>query len=166
MLYLENKERSGMAIPYICQRGGVIAPVPLRIPRLLRNLWGSAGRFRETFRIVKSLSKKDSAEPQRFCRTVGAKPSFSCHAYSSPTEEQEHTHTHTWRQICDPLPSSVRSYRNTPKFAPPCCGHPMEDLLMEDGVQIRVGLELAEHSLFRILSGHPVAIWPLFLSKD
>ena len=38
-----------------------------------RKFWGSAGRLH----IVKSLLKKGSAEPQRFCRTLGAKPSLS-----------------------------------------------------------------------------------------
>ena len=52
--------------------------------RILRNLCGSAGRFCERFHIVKSLFKKSSAEPQRFCRTLGAKPSLSDPANSFP----------------------------------------------------------------------------------
>ena len=42
-----------------------------------RTFWGSAGRFCRTFHIAKSLLKEGAAEPQRFCRTLGAKPSFS-----------------------------------------------------------------------------------------
>ena len=44
------------------------------LPRILRNLWGCAGRFRRRPHMVKSLLKKSFAEP--FCRTLGAKPSF------------------------------------------------------------------------------------------
>ena len=47
------------------------------LSRILRNLWVSAGRFCGRFHIAKSKSKKNSAEPQRFCRTLGAKPSLS-----------------------------------------------------------------------------------------
>ena len=45
---------------------------------------GFAGRFCRTFHIVTSLLTKGSAEPERFCRTLGAKPSFSGPASSSP----------------------------------------------------------------------------------
>ena len=34
-----------------------------RFPRILRNFWGSAGRFCRKFHIVKSLLKRGSAEP-------------------------------------------------------------------------------------------------------
>ena len=45
-------------------------------PRILQNLWGSAGRFH----IGTSLLKKSSAEP------LGAKPSFPDPANSSPND--------------------------------------------------------------------------------
>ena len=38
--------------------------------------------------MAKSLLKKGSAEPQRLCRTLGATPSFSDHASSSPITTQ------------------------------------------------------------------------------
>ena len=51
-------------------------------PRILRNLWGSAGR------LVESLLKNPHTEHQRFCRTLGAKPSFS-----DPAIPPKHRHT-------------------------------------------------------------------------
>ena len=54
--------------------------------RVLQNLWGSAGGFSVTFCIVDNLPKNPHTEPQRFCRTLGAKPGFSYPANSSPTE--------------------------------------------------------------------------------
>ena len=56
-----------------------------RFLRILQNPWGSAGRFCKTLHIVKSFLKKGSAEPQKFCRSLGFKPSFSGPANSSPT---------------------------------------------------------------------------------
>ena len=65
-------------------------PGSQRFLRILWNLWGSAGSFCRTFHIVKNMLKKGSAEPQRFCRTLGVKPQLfkPCNlqaASSSPT---------------------------------------------------------------------------------
>ena len=56
-------------------------------PRILRNLWSSAGRFCGRVCVVETLSKSPHTKPQRFCRTLGAKPSFSGPANSSPNIE-------------------------------------------------------------------------------
>ena len=58
---------SGRGSPEFC---GVFGVLPARLCR--------------TFQIVISLLKKCSAEPQRFCRTLGAKPNSSGAANSSP----------------------------------------------------------------------------------
>ena len=54
-------------------------------PRILQNLWGSAGAFCGTFCIVQSQLNNPHTEPQRFYRTLGAKPSFSDPANSAAT---------------------------------------------------------------------------------
>ena len=47
-------------------------------PRILRNLWGcSAGGFCRRVCIVENLMKNPHTETEIFCRTLGAKPSFS-----------------------------------------------------------------------------------------
>ena len=49
-------------------------------------LKGCAWRFCRRVFIVEDLLKNPHTEPQNFCRTLGAKPSFSDPAYSSPRE--------------------------------------------------------------------------------
>ena len=54
-----------------------------RFPRILRNLWGSAGRFCRMFHIAESLLKKGSAEPKGSAELWEPRPSFSSPAKSS-----------------------------------------------------------------------------------
>ena len=66
-------------------------------PRILRNLCGSAGRFCRTFDTIESLSKRGSAEPQRFSLRCYARPQHCCPAF-------EFAANHLSAQLC-PLDS-------------------------------------------------------------
>ena len=104
------------------QKTGLGSP---KFPRIVRNLWGSAGRFCRTFHMVESLLKKGSAEPQRFCRTLRAKPSFSGPANSCPKSRFKYQYLgrnrkRQWQRAscgpCKPIPPKFTLLFGSPFF--------------------------------------------------
>ena len=59
-------------------------PGSQRFPRILRNLWGSGGRFRRTFHLAKSFLKRGSVAPKGSAEIWVPSPAFHDWANSSP----------------------------------------------------------------------------------
>ena len=74
-----KKQKTSFGKPLSVGEKKPVLPCPL-LPRILRNLLGFGRRVLRK----KGLLKKSSAQPQRVCRTLGAKPSFSDPAEISP----------------------------------------------------------------------------------
>ena len=67
--FRERVRGSNVAVRVLC---ALLSPGSQMFPRILRNLWGSVGRFFGTLHIVTGFLKKGSAEPPKVLRNFGS----------------------------------------------------------------------------------------------